>query len=496
MLERGQSSSLGRTALSGAFFMVGGRLARTAVTLGGVAILARILLPADFGVIATLMVFLTLNNAMLEGLIDVPVIRNDAISRQDLSGMVVFGLLLSAAMYVVCMAAVLILAGSFPGYDLATIAAFTLVALFSQPIAVAYAGVLKRQHRFAAVARASVVSSAVYVATGIALAVSGFGVWSLAIAQAASLILMALQLGFRAALPLSLRGMARPLTSVREGGWPAITRLANWSITNVDTLFAATTLGPAGAGYYSRSYNIVTQLKESFAAIDNVLRQVFVLNRSDDDRERRRANALRGLRMIVLTSAVSASVIIAFREEVVLILLGPQWSASIIPVALLAAALPMRVAKAYADSLVYVDGSIRFLFARNLLILGILAGALFASRPWGIDGVAAAVLLAHTIALVLTLANREARELLGSIGAIVAHIAVGMAPGVVIVAANEIAGAALASQPLWLELGARAAIPGVVVVAIALFMPDRWIGSYLAGLRQTAWRKIGFGKPG
>ena len=275
---------------------------------------------------------------------------------------------------------------------------------------------------------------------------------------------------------------------------PAITRLANWSITNVDTLFAATTLGAAGAGYYSRSYNIVTQLKESFAAVDNVLRQVFVLNRSSEDQARRRENALRGLRMIVLTSAVAAGTMIAFREEVVLILLGGQWGASIIPMALLAAALPIRIAKAYADSLVYVDGSIRFLFARNLVILAVLVAALFASRPWGINGVAGAVLFAHGAALLVTLVNRDARELLGSYGAIVWHIVQGIAPGVMIVAGNEIASIAVDGLPLWQQLGARAALAAAVSAAVFVFIPDRWVGAYLAGLRQTGWRKIGLGR--
>ena len=494
MLERGQSNSLGKTAMSGAVYMVGGRLVRTAVTLGGIAILARILLPADFGVIATLMVFLTLNNAVLEGLIDVPVIRDDEMSARDLSGMVLFGLMLSAVMYCAFMVVVLLLAPSFAGYDIGQIAAVTLIALFSQPFAVAYAGVLKRKHNFAAVARSSVGSSVAYVVVGVALALAGLGVWSLAFAQATSMILMALQLALQAKLPLTLRNAARPVASARQGGWPAITRLAHWSIANVDTLFAATTLGAAGAGYYSRSYNIVTQLKESFAAVDNVLRQVFVLNRSSEDQARRRENALRGLRMIVLTSAVASGTLIAFREEVVLILLGGQWSASIIPMALLAAALPMRVAAAYADSLVYVDGSIRFLFARNLVILAVLVAALFASRPLGLNGIAGAVLLAQGLFLLLTFANRDARNLLGSIGGISWHIAQGLAPGMAIVATNELASSLFHNLPVWQQFGIRAAIPAILCAAILVFIPDRWIGSYLATFRQGGWRKIGLGR--
>lgn len=495
MLERGQSNSLGKTAMSGAVYMVGGRLVRTAVTLGGIAILARILLPADFGVIATLMVFLTLNNAVLVGLIDVPVIRDDELAVRDLSGMVLFGLMLSAVMYCAFMVVVTLLVSSFPGYDVDQIAAVTLIALFSQPFAVAYAGVLKRKHDFAAVARSSVGSSVAYVVIGVALALAGLGVWSLAFAQAGSMILMAVQLALQTKLPLALRKAANPLASARQGGWPAITRLVHWSIANVDTLFAAATLGAAGAGYYSRSYNIVTQLKESFTAVDNVLRQVFVLNRSSEDQDRRRENALRGLRMIVLTSAVASGTLIAFREEVVLILLGSQWSASIIPMALLAAALPMRVAAAYADSLVYVAGSIRFLFVRNLAILVVLVAAMYFSQPWGINGIAGSVLLAQGLFLSLTFANRDARNLLGSFGGISWHIAQGLAPGMVIVAADQLATSLLQSLTHWQLFCVRAAIPAIVCAAIFIFIPDRWIGSYLSGFRQAGWRKIGWGRP-
>lgn len=494
MLERGTSTSAGKTALAGSIFLVGGRLARTAITLGGIAVLARLLSPADFGVVATLVVILTLNNAVLEGLIDVPVIRRDDVTAEDVSGMVMFGLLQSLLVYLVGLAGFAALAWSGIDAAMQQIAAVTLLALFSQPLAVAATGLLKRRHHFSAIARSSVISSVAYVTVALALALTGWGLWSLVAAQLVSMWLLAIQLTVRADLPLRLKGSLNISSTLTNGGWPALTRMTTWSITNIDTVFAAATFGPTGAGLYSRAYNIVTQLKESFSAVDHVVRQVFVLGRSDEDQSRRRDNALRGLRLIVLTSAVAAGIMIAFRTEIVLVLLGQKWAAAIWPLGLLAAALPLRVAQAYLDSLIYVDGSIRFLFFRNLVIFVVLVAALFAGASWGIGGIAAGVLLAHGTSLLFTLLSRELARLLGGRVAAGWHLLQGLVPGAVIVLICESIGAGLAGQPVVVNAIVRLAAAGVLALMSFILLPDQWIGSHLAGLRQKGLRVLGLEK--
>jgi O-antigen/teichoic acid export membrane protein len=51
-LDRGSGSNMGRTLFRGTAYLIGGRVARTTITISGIAVLARLLSPADFGVVA------------------------------------------------------------------------------------------------------------------------------------------------------------------------------------------------------------------------------------------------------------------------------------------------------------------------------------------------------------------------------------------------------------------------------------------------------------
>lgn len=487
-LSRGSDKGLTRMVLAGGAWLIGGRFVRTAITLLGIAVLARILTPADFGIVAVATIALTLSVALLEGLIDVPAIREDDLDREGLANLIWTGLGLMAIVVAAIWLAAPFLEGAVNAPGLAPVIRLVSLGLFAQPFIVAGTAVLRRNHRFPAVARFLLVTATLYVATAIGLALAGWGVWSLAVGQLVSLLGTAASMAYSARTPVLPPRRMRPMAALRLGGLASAARLLAWTGANVDTLFASIALGPAGAGFYSRAYNIVTQVKEPFGAVDHAIRQAFVARRTVAE-DVQTAGNLRGLRLVTLISALTAGGLVVMREPIVAILLGDQWLPVIPALAVLAASLPARIARIYLDSLTYVQGSIAFMLARNAAIAGaLIAGlAMFAER--GVTAIAVVVGVAHYLSLLITTGNQNTRQSSGSLVQQGRAMAPALLIAGLIVAAIEGASALADFPDLAVDAVLRAGLFGALAMIVAAAIPAAWLGQTLA-----CWRRRRLGR--
>jgi PST family polysaccharide transporter len=282
-LSRGSDKHVGAMVLRGTAWLLGGRFARMAVGLVSVAILARLLTPDDFGAFTVAFMVLPLAIALLGGLIDVPVIREDSLSRDDLANLIWASVGLMAALAGGLWLAAPWLAAAMHAPQIEPVLRVSCFTILLQPFISASQAVLRRQHRYAEVGGYFLLSGVVHAGVAIALALLGCGIWSLVGGQLASLGTTTAAGCISARIPILPPRRLRMLGAWRLGGLGFSSRLLDWLTANIDTLFAVSALGVADAGIYSRAYNITTQLKEPFAAIDLVVRQAFVARRGLDD---------------------------------------------------------------------------------------------------------------------------------------------------------------------------------------------------------------------
>lgn len=487
-LARGSSTSLGRMMLRGTARLIGGRVARTIVTFTGIAVLARLLSPAEFGVVAVAAMILPLSRALLDGLIDVPTIREDALDRAGLANLIWIGVTLmaglAAALWLIAPSLALLLNSPQLGPVLRALC----FGLLAQPFIAASHALLRREHRFGVSAAFMPVAGMAYVLTAIGLALFGFGVWSLILGQIASLIVTGLGLALMSGVPLLPPRWLRPRDALRLGGLGLVTRLLVWMSANIDTLFASAALGATGVGLYSRAYNITTQMKEPFAALDQTVRQAFVAQRGLDDSTASRAT-LDGLRLVVLAAALVSAVVIVLREPLVALLLGPQWGAVVQPLAILAASLPARVGRMYLDGFTYARGSMRHMLARNMTIVTLLAGGLWL---WADDGVTAIALVVAAMHLG-TLFFRGGAVDIAVAGTMVKRLTAmvpGFAAAATLVALGELPALIWPGVGEMMESGLRVSICGVWCASVALVVPVRWMPRSIAEWRQRCFRWV------
>lgn len=479
-IGRGSDKGLSRMIFSGSAWLIGARIGRTLITLIGMAILARLLTPSDFGVLAFATSATVLSLVVIEGVIDYPALREDELSTGIIRSLLWAGLAVTAAFSVILWFGAPALERLIEFSDLTLGLRAMIPVCLAQVFFVAGSALLRRQHRFAISAQISVLSVALYMIVAVVLAAQGIGLWSVLVAQIFAQIVTAIVIAMASKMPLLPPRRFDFGGSLHVGGWGAASRLVAWGWTTIDKLAVSLTLGPAATGLYSRAYNINVQAKEPFVAIDQTIRQAFAALKNREGGFV--AQMIMALRLMTLLSGFTAAAIIILREPIVAVLLGSQWTAAVPALALLAAGLPARIARIYFDSLTISLGSMRGLVIRHLAILAVIAVGLYLFADRGIGWVAAVV--SATLYLSLLFASGKAERAAG-VGTVATARA--MAPGLLlcalIVAAAE--AATWAIQPTaFIDLAMRSSVLALAGGALLLFCPTPWIGEKLAIRRK------------
>ena len=149
--------------------------------LGSVAILARLLQPSDFGLIAMVTVFTGLALQFMEGGLSMATIQRDQITHAQVSNLFWVNGALGTAL---CLLGILISPLVAIIYDeprlTLVMAAMSLTFLIGG-LSVQHDALLRRQMRFRAISVIDIVSMAAGIATGIAAALGGLEYWALVI---------------------------------------------------------------------------------------------------------------------------------------------------------------------------------------------------------------------------------------------------------------------------------------------------------------------------
>jgi O-antigen/teichoic acid export membrane protein len=194
---------------------------------------------------------------------------------------------------------------------------------------------LRRRLRFAAISLIQVVSYTVaYAGVGLALAASGWGVWSLVAATVAQAMTVLVISSFVAGQYPRLE-FDRPTASamLRFGGTVSATGFVEFLSANVDVIAVGRFTNPASLGQYARGTLLVAlPIEQLSTSIYRVL--LPGLSRLQFDRERFDAAVVVAIGMQSIVVVVPAAVIAASAELMVPALLGPGWdlAASVVPV--------------------------------------------------------------------------------------------------------------------------------------------------------------------
>lgn len=167
-------------ALFWKFFEQGGT---AAVTLIVQVVMARMLSPEEFGVLAIMLVFVNVGNVMVQSGLNTAIIQDPDVTEDDCSTVFWMSLAVSLTIYTLVFFASPAIAAF---YDMPNIVAplrLLLLVLVINAYNSVQEAIVARNLQFNKTARATVVAGAVSGTTGIVMAATGFGIWSLVAQQ-------------------------------------------------------------------------------------------------------------------------------------------------------------------------------------------------------------------------------------------------------------------------------------------------------------------------
>ena len=305
-----------------------GQGAKILLQLASTAILGRLLVPSDFGLMGMVTPLLTFFVIFRDlGLSNVAVQRS-YISSQEITNL--FWINVGAG----CLLAAVV-AGFGPAtaafyHDarLRAVVVFLSVTFVVNGISAQYLALLQRNFKISHLVLIDVTSTALGLAAGIGAAWKGLGYWSLAIApvtaQSISLTLAVTTSRWQPGLPRLDR---KVLSMLHAGAGFAGFNLFNFLSRNLDNILVGRTLGAATLGYYSRAYNLMLV---PLSQVTNPLAQVMIpaLSRLTNDPPAYRAAYLGVMQKVMFFCCPIIMANIVGADWTVRLLLGPNWTPS------------------------------------------------------------------------------------------------------------------------------------------------------------------------
>jgi O-antigen/teichoic acid export membrane protein len=299
-----------------------------AIQLIATVILARLLTPADFGLVAIVTAFsLLLMNVGFNGFTEA-VVQREQIDHGLASNLFWINVGVGSVLAISFAAAASLLARFYGDPRVGPVAVAMSATIFLSSASVMHLALLKRAMRFSRVSANDVVARATSVIVSIVLGWAAWGYWAL-IAGA-----IALQLATCIGAWIRCRWM--PGLPRRSAGTGATVRFAmntfghfaaNYCTRNLDNFLVGWFFGPASLGFYKKAYDLcvlpVAQLSDPLNAV-----AMPVLSRLAGDPERYRRYALRALSTLAFVGMGLGAGLALVGKDLMLVILGPRWDES------------------------------------------------------------------------------------------------------------------------------------------------------------------------
>jgi O-antigen/teichoic acid export membrane protein len=389
---------------SGLTWTLIGTWGRQAIDLLVFLVLARLLLPEQFGLVALAMVFVLFAQLLVDqGMGDALVQRREITPLQiDTAFWVALstGGLLTVLLFLLAWP----IAGLLDEPQLQPILQvlspiFVLAAFTTIQIAL-----LRRELAFRSLSLRSLAASAGGGAVGVAAALSGAGVWALVAQQLASAVFSVLTLWWVSPWRPSLRASRGEFGSLFRFGIHVVGGdVITYMTRNVDNLLVGAVLGPVMLGFYVVGYRILTATQAVLVQITRKMTfPVFSRLQHDQERMVRTYNRITAAAATIILPGYIAAAIVA--PELIVVLFGARWAPSGPVAQVLLLIGPVVAVQALSIALLTAVGrpDVAFRFRLVTTILTV-TGFVLAVR-FGIVWVAAAYVIPGYVLLPLNLA--------------------------------------------------------------------------------------------
>jgi PST family polysaccharide transporter len=396
----GVRKHLKQKSVRAAVFMASGGGFDFAIRLASIAILGRLLVPEDFGVVA----MVTALTAIVEGVKDLglgtsTVQRRDITHRQitnlfwiNSAGGVVFTLMF-------CLAAPWV--GRFYGDDRLVGATVVLSLMFIwYGVSAQHEALMSRQLKQGELSAIRLIATFVSIVVAVMLAVGGWGYWALAWREVVRSAVVAIGVWVRCPwLPGLPTRAVETRSFLRFGRDLSATNLLTAVISSVDRLLVGRFFGADAVGMYRQAQQLLIAPIEQLNAPIMAVAQpsLSALQREPERYARYYEKVVFLVTMATLPLGLFCAV---YAREIALLVLGPAWGGAAVFIMIFGLTTAIRPAVATSATVLITCGRSRRYLVINIVHSVLLAAFFAFGVKWGAEGVAVAHVAVTVVLLI------------------------------------------------------------------------------------------------
>jgi PST family polysaccharide transporter len=377
----------GRT-VSSVFVTFAGQSAQFVLNVGSIMILARLLTPGDFGLVAMVTTIIGFFRIFNEAGLSTATVQCDGITHAQVSNLFWTNILVGGTISLILAVGAPVVASFYREPRLISITLALCITFLFTTAAVQHMAILKRQMRFKMIALIQVSSVAVGILTGIVMALLKFGYWSLVGIQITTPLIALLLTWTVSAWRPQLPRRGTGTRSLLNFGANLTASSFLWSLARgSDALLIGRVYGPSSIGLYSRAGALIFRpVEQLIGPVESVF--VPMLSRLQTQPARYRRILLESYEVIAIASFLLAGLLFALANPLTLVVLGPNWEKAAAIVAgftLVAAYSPISSVSTW---LLTSQGRGRDFLRLSLVTSSVVLVSFVAGLPYGPTGVA------------------------------------------------------------------------------------------------------------
>lgn len=375
-------------SVRGGYISVGIQAARVLVSLTSTVVLARLLMPADFGLLAMAGAIIALLAVFRDLGLSTATIQSPELTMDQVSTLFWLNAALGLALSVALVAAAPFIARVYGEPRLTAVLVALGAGFVVDGLGVQHTALLKRNFRLGALAGIELPSLLVGLLASIAGALSGWGYWALVVGLLSSKLVTLPGLWWATPWrPGRPRFGASTWPLLRFGAQLLGFEVANQLMRKFDDVLIGWRYGAQPLGLYSRAYSLLlvplVQLNGPLSAV-----AIPALSRLQNDPERFSSYYLKTISLLAMAGMPLCALMLVSSRDVVICLLGANWTGAVSIFQILAISAPSQLLCNSTGWLFVSRGRTAEMFVWGLLSSAIIVLSFVLGLPWGPVGVA------------------------------------------------------------------------------------------------------------
>jgi O-antigen/teichoic acid export membrane protein len=216
-------------------------------------ILARLLLPEDYGILALVVIFITIANVFIQSGLNTALIQKKTVDQVDYSSVFFLSLGIATSLYVLLYFVAPFIARFYDNQSLVSVLRVLALTLFPGAFNSIQNAIVSRTMQFKRLFYSSIGAGIISGVVGISLAYLGYGIWALVFQQLINQVCITLILWFTVKWRPTLQFSLERVKVLFSFGWKLlVSSLIDTTYRDLRSLIIGKVYTPAMLGYYNR----------------------------------------------------------------------------------------------------------------------------------------------------------------------------------------------------------------------------------------------------